>query len=185
VPFPSQRHRTPLPAHLSRCSAAVGGAAGAAGSVSRAGATRAQDADAGQEVNPEAALGSANSSLMSILARSREFGVMMAVGTRKGEGVRMVIVETLLLSAIGVLIGNLFGIALTLYFNHRGFDLRWLTSQRIVVQGTIIQTVCYPVVHWINSFIVTAAILVLSVIVSIIPVRHISRLDTVKALRAL
>jgi ABC-type lipoprotein release transport system permease subunit len=131
-----------------------------------------------------AAMGIANSILMSILERTREFGVMMAIGTTKREVIKMVIVETLFLSVVGVVLGNVFGIGLTLYFNQVGFDLAWLTSQKIVVEGTIIQTVSYPTVQLHNSLVITLSILVLSLLVSFIPVRHIAGLNTVKALRS-
>lgn len=131
-----------------------------------------------------AAMGIANSILMSILERTREFGVMMAIGTTKKEVISMVITETFLLSAVGVAFGNILGVGLTLYFHTRGFDLKWLTSQKIVVQGTIIQTVSYPNVHWNNSLTITLMILGLSMLVSFFPVRHISNLNPVKALRA-
>jgi ABC-type lipoprotein release transport system permease subunit len=132
-----------------------------------------------------AALGVANSILMSILERTREFGVMLAIGTSKGDVMRMVVVETLLLSAIGVMLGNVFGVLLTLYFHQHGFDLAWLTSQKLVVQGTIIQTVSYPTVQWVNSLFVSGTILALSFIVSIIPIKHVANLSPVRALRSL
>ena len=131
-----------------------------------------------------AALGIANSILMSIMERIREFGVMMAIGTTKAEVIRMVVVETLMLGVVGVFLGNLFGVGWTMYFNHRGFDLKWLTSHNIVIEGMKIQTVSYPVVHWDNSGLITGVILALTVIVSIIPARHIAKLTAVEALRA-
>ncbi len=131
-----------------------------------------------------AAMGIANSILMSILERTREFGVMMAIGTTKHEVIKMVLAETMLLSLVGVVAGNILGILLTVYFGHYGFDLKWLTSQEIVVQGTIIQTISYPKVIWANSAVVASAILVLSAMVSFIPIRHIANLNAVKALRA-
>jgi len=131
-----------------------------------------------------AAMGIANSILMSIMERTREFGVMMAIGTLKKEVIQMVVMETMLLSGVGVLLGNLLGIGITLYFNKYGFDLRWLTSQSIVVQGTIIQTISYPTVRWANSVMITTCILSLSLVVSVIPIRHIAKLRAVEALRA-
>jgi len=131
-----------------------------------------------------AAMGIANSILMSILERTREFGVMMAVGTTRGEIVWMVVVETLLLAAVGVTLGNFLGIGLTQFFHWNGFDLKWLTDQQIVVQGTILQTVSYPTVHLHHSVTITAAILALALGASLVPIRHIARLSAVKALRA-
>lgn len=131
-----------------------------------------------------AALGIANSVLMSILERTREFGVMFAIGTTKAEVMRFVMVETMLLGLVGVILGNVLGLGLTMYFGEYGFDLAWLTSQKLVVQGSIVQTVSYPKIHWMNSASVSMTVLAFSFIVSIIPLRYISRLQPVKALRA-
>jgi ABC-type antimicrobial peptide transport system permease subunit len=131
-----------------------------------------------------AAMGVANSILMGIMERIREFGVMMAVGTTTRQVIRMVVVETLLLTVVGVVIGNVLGILITLYFGHRGFDLRLLTKRDLIIDGSILQTVNYPSVHWHNSLMVTVVILVLALVVSVFPARHISKLSAVQALRA-
>lgn len=130
-----------------------------------------------------AALGIANSILMSILERTRELGVMMAIGTTRKEIIRMVVMETMLLGGVGVCLGNALGIGLTLYFNKEGFDLRWLTSHAIVVQGTVIQTVSHPEVVWMNSVVTSGVVILLSLIVSIVPARYVSRLNAVQALK--
>jgi ABC-type lipoprotein release transport system permease subunit len=131
------------------------------------------------------ALGIANAILMSLLERKREFGVMMAVGTAKLELMAMVATETFLMGLVGCAVGNFLGISLTLYFQKVGFDLSWLTDEKLSVNGAFIQMVSYPQVHWGNSVSVSAAVLVLSFCVAIIPVRQISRLQPVKALRSL
>lgn len=131
-----------------------------------------------------AALGIGNSILMSIMERTREFGVMMAIGTRKKEIISMVVVETLMISIVGIILGNSLGIAIVTYFGKVGFDLKWLTAQKLVIDGTIIQTVSYPTVQWMNSFSVTIVILLLTMVVAILPARHISKLNPVQALRA-
>lgn len=130
-------------------------------------------------------LGIANAILMSLLERRREFGVMMAVGTAKGELMGMIAMETLLMGVTGCAIGNLFGVALTMYFERVGFDLSWLTDEKLCVNGAFIQMVSYPQVHWANSGAITGAVLILSVLVSVIPVRQIARLKPVQALRGI
>ncbi len=131
-----------------------------------------------------AALGIANSILMSVMERTRECAVMMAIGTTKREVIGMIVMETFMLSSVGVVFGNLLGIAVTSYFTRYGFDLRWLSNHDLVVNGTLMQTLSYPTVQLHNSVVVTSVILVLSLIVSIIPARHIARMTVVKALRA-
>lgn len=132
-----------------------------------------------------AALGIANSVLMSILERTREFGVMLAIGTYRREVVLMVIVETLLLCVVGVAVGNLLALLLTSYFGYTGFDLRWLSPNGLQIDGAIIQSVSYPKMHWINSLRVTLSVLGLSLLVSVVPTRILSKLTPVKALRAI
>jgi len=131
-----------------------------------------------------AALGIANSILMSIMERTKEFGVMLAIGTAKEEVMKMVITETLLLTGVGVLLGNLFGVLVTTFFNQVGFDLRWLTSKDFVIQGAVVQTVSYPIVRFSNSLVVTTVIVILALAVSYFPARQAGRLTPIKALRS-
>ncbi len=131
-----------------------------------------------------AALGVANSILMCIMERTREFGVMMAIGTSRWEFIRMAIGETVLLSLVGIGFGNGLGILVTFIFGKTGFDLAWLTSKKLMLHGAIVQTVSFPSVHWETCLLVTAIIFILSFIVSIIPARYIANLTAVQALRS-
>jgi ABC-type lipoprotein release transport system permease subunit len=131
-----------------------------------------------------AAMGITNSILMSLMERTREFGVMMAIGTSKAEVTGLVIAETFLLCSVGVILGNILGVGVTTYFRQFGFDLKWFTSNAYAVEGAIIETVSYPVAHLYNSLWITGIILILSLVVSIIPARHIAKLSAVQALRA-
>lgn len=64
-----------------------------------------------------------NTVLMSVLERRREYGVLIALGTRPGAIVRMVATETVLLSALCVLAGAMVGFLLNLYFSIHGVTL--------------------------------------------------------------
>ncbi len=130
-----------------------------------------------------AAFGVANAILMGLMERTREFGVMVAIGTHKHEVRKMVVAETILLSSVGAILGNIMGYGMTLFFGRFGFDLQWLTKGSLVVAGAIVQTVTYPRMVWSYSFKVTVAILFFSFCIALLPVRHIGRLEPVKALR--
>ena len=131
-----------------------------------------------------AALGIANSILMSIMERRREFGVMLAMGTGRMKVIKMVVTETLLLTTVGVALGNTFGWLVTGFFNQVGFDLKWLTSKDFVIQGALVQTVSYPTVRLYNSIVVTSVIVILSLLVSYFPAKQAGSLTPMKALRS-
>jgi len=63
-----------------------------------------------------------NTVLMSVLERTREFGIVMALGLAPGQLGRLILLETSLLSAVGFLGGILLGAALILWFGAHGFS---------------------------------------------------------------
>ncbi|MEQ9464990.1 MAG: FtsX-like permease family protein [Haliea sp.] len=62
-----------------------------------------------------------NTQLMSVLERTREFGVMLALGVSPGRLARLVGLETALLAALGLALGVAAGGLLGLYLQQAGF----------------------------------------------------------------
>ncbi len=69
------------------------------------------------------ALSVLNTQLMSVLERTREFGVMMALGMRPGGLARLVFLETGVMSLLGLVLGSLLGAAISLYFQANGIHI--------------------------------------------------------------
>lgn len=69
------------------------------------------------------AFGIINTMLMAILERTREIGMMMALGTNRAKLFFLILCETLLLTLAGTPIGVLMGWLLTAYFHTQGLDL--------------------------------------------------------------
>ena len=63
-----------------------------------------------------------NTQLMSVLERTREFGVMMSLGLKPTRLGALVMTETALMSALGLAIGAAFGFMLTYYLSIVGFS---------------------------------------------------------------
>jgi putative ABC transport system permease protein len=61
--------------------------------------------------------------LVSVLERVREFGIMMAIGTKFGDIVRLIIYESLVITMSGYLVGAAVGGGLLWYFRQYGLDL--------------------------------------------------------------
>ncbi len=130
-----------------------------------------------------ASLGVANAILMGLMERTREFGVMMAMGTSSWRIVKLAVAETLWLAAVGAFLGNIFGITVTEFFHWKGFDLRWLTRRNLVIDGAIIRTVNYPSIHWGNNIQVSVTILALAFVAALWPAHYMARLKVTDALR--
>lgn len=68
-------------------------------------------------------IGVLNTVLMSVLERTREFGVLRAIGSRPIEIIKMVFLETTFLAIISIALGLVLSIPIILWFTHVGFLL--------------------------------------------------------------
>ena len=83
------------------------------------------------------AFGVLNTLLMSVLERTREFGVMLAVGMKPKRLARLVLLEGLVLGLIGALLGLLLGLALSWPTVHYGIDMSAMTGGETMESGGI------------------------------------------------
>jgi ABC-type lipoprotein release transport system permease subunit len=63
-----------------------------------------------------------NTFLMAIFERTKEFGVMMAIGTTPRRLTKVLLVESMAMTAIGIVAGIMIGIVITYYFQLNGID---------------------------------------------------------------
>ena len=63
-----------------------------------------------------------NTMLMAVLERTRELGMLMAIGMNKRKIFSMIMIETVLLALVGGPLGLLLGFLSVRYFNHVGVD---------------------------------------------------------------
>lgn len=66
-------------------------------------------------------IGVLNTFLMSILERTREFGMLLALGMKPGRITVLILTECFLLVSLGVILGALLGACIILYFGAVGF----------------------------------------------------------------
>ncbi len=64
-----------------------------------------------------------NTQLMSVLERTREFGIVMALGLRAGRLGRLVMLETALMGFLGLILGAIAGTLLTSWFTANGLSI--------------------------------------------------------------
>ena len=63
-----------------------------------------------------------NTFLMAIFERTKEFGVMMAIGTSPRRLTKVLLIESMAMTMIGIVAGILLGIGITYYFQVHGID---------------------------------------------------------------
>ena len=120
-----------------------------------------------------------NTFLMAIFERTREFGVMMAIGTTPGRLTKLLLIESISLTAIGVGAGMLLGTALTFYFQVHGLD--FAGSSELLSQFGITGRM-YPKLTLLSLLIGPGLVMAITSLAALYPALKIRRLKPVEAL---
>jgi len=136
-----------------------------------------------------AAAGIANTMMMSTFERTREFGMLLAVGSRPMRIVRMVMLEAIILGLIGVAVGSVIGSALVLWTSQTGIDYAALTSARggeveLTFQGLNISYMIYPTFEWRHINFGIVAVTLTSVLAALWPSLLAARQEPAEAMRS-
>lgn len=127
------------------------------------------------------AAGIANTVLMSVMERTREFGVMMALGTSPGQIMRVVLYEAFLLGLAGVAAGCAIGLAVIAYFAHVGINLESYVAAVETMHG--LNPVIFPMISWSRGGMVAVALLTTALCAALYPAVRAARLTPVNAIR--
>lgn len=133
-----------------------------------------------------AAAGVANTMVMATFERTREFGMLLALGTHPSRLVRLVVLESIALGIIGALAGTAIGILLVAVTHRTGIDYAWLTGggpSELSFAGLRWSLRFYPTLGVIDIARAVAAVCLTSLMAAIWPAVRASRLQPVSALR--
>lgn len=122
-----------------------------------------------------------NTLLMSVLERTREFGVLLAVGMRPGMIGRMVWLELLGLALLGCAMGLAIGAGITVWFEQHGIVYPGLG--KLLAQFGLPPKL-YPTLTPMSALIGPGAILLSIAIGGIVPFLRVIRLTAASAMRA-
>jgi ABC-type lipoprotein release transport system permease subunit len=128
------------------------------------------------------ALGILNTCFMSVMERTREFGLLLAAGMRPWGIRRLVLLETLFLGLLGSALGLLGGLLLTWYMQAVGIDLSG-TITPITYAGSTILPRLRAVFDLANFLVPGAMLIVIALLAGFLPANRAARLDPVAALR--
>jgi putative ABC transport system permease protein len=129
------------------------------------------------------AAGVANPVLMAVLERTREFGIMLALGTSQSMLFRLVVAEAALLGAAGLLLGNAVGLSVTAAFGRTGIDLGAFEAGLRTMQG--LSDVIYPVVRADRSVAISVLVFLIALAMALYPAFRAATLEPVAAIRGI
>ena len=128
-------------------------------------------------------LGVLNTMLMSVLERTREFGVLMAVGTRPGRVVGQVLAESFWIATLGVLVGAVLGGALNWYFSHEAITIYRSIGESMELEGVNLSTDFKTRFLWADVVRASAYVYAMALVVGLFPAVRVARLEPAEALR--
>lgn len=108
------------------------------------------------------AAGTLNTLMMALIERTRELGLMLALGTTPRQVMLMVGLESLWLTGIGALLGSVLGIVVTFFIGQNGIDLSSFihTAANFMVGSNVTPRIDWPYLLTFVLFIISANTLV-------------------------
>lgn len=124
-------------------------------------------------------LGIVNVMLMSVFERTRELGMLMAIGMVKGKVFSLILMESTLLGITGATIGLLASLMLVTLLGHTGIPLGSM-AQGLGAFG--VDTTLYPTVSTNEYVAVFVTVVLVSILASLYPARQILKQRPVNAM---
>lgn len=126
-------------------------------------------------------VGILNTVMMSVFERVREFGVMMALGTKPRQVVRLVVQEAAVLAVLGAALGALLGSAATIFFAYAGINLSRYAAGASALGITT--TVIHPELTSQNLIFSDLSVVAVVLLVALYPAIKAAGLKPVAAIR--
>lgn len=123
--------------------------------------------------------GIVNTILMAVLERTREFGLVRALGMKPRWIVIEVVTESLMLIVMGLGLGNCLGLFFVAALSHTGIDPSRLAGMSMTFG---LPRVIYPVVLVPDAILVNVVIFALGLLASVYPAVKASRFTPVQAM---
>jgi len=129
-----------------------------------------------------AALVILNTTLMAVVERTHEIGIIKSMGMRNGGVMGLILVEATYIGLLGVFIGGLIGSGLSLFAQNTGLNFTRM-MEKMEFEFAFFSPIIYP--KFTLGILLGAAVLCLvtTLVAAIYPARKASRMEPVEALR--
>ncbi len=122
-----------------------------------------------------------NTQLMSVLERTREFGVMMALGLKPQRLARLVLLETSLMTSLGLVLGIGVGFLVTWYLSVAGFSYPGMAE---MADKFNLPERMYPAISVLSLTLGPAVVAAGCLLAALYPALRLYRLLPIEAMRA-
>jgi len=122
-----------------------------------------------------------NTQLMSVLERTREFGVIMSLGIKPRRLAVLVLLETALMALLGLLIGVLLGGLVAAWFSHVGFAYPGMDE---MAEKFNMPAVMHPSLDPLSLLLGPSVVFVFCLLAAVYPALKLYGLRPVEAMRA-
>ncbi len=122
-----------------------------------------------------------NTQLMSVLERTREFGVMMALGLQPPRLTRLVLLETALMTLLGTVLGIAVGLMIDVYLARVGFSYPGM--EEFAYKFNLPERI-YPSISLLSLTLGPAIVAAGSLLAALYPALRMRLLTPVEAMRA-
>ncbi len=122
-----------------------------------------------------------NTQLMSVLERTREFGTMMALGLRPARLGILVMLETGMMTGLGLLLGIALGALITAYLSVVGFSYPGMAEMAVKFN---LPERMYPAISALSLSLGPVIVACASLLAAIYPALRLNRLLPIEAMRA-
>lgn len=129
------------------------------------------------------AAGILNTLLMSVMERTREFGIMMALGMSPSTLFRLVIMESFWFAVLGLLLGTIITIPWYAFMYRHGIDFTGMIGSDYSASGVIIDPVMKIRLFKESAMWILAGLFTLTVLSGIYPAWRAGRVPPVESLK--
>ena len=120
-----------------------------------------------------------NTFIMAVMERTREFGILNAIGTARRRLVRILLLETFLLGLCGVVLGMVLGLGAAFYAQEVGIVIP--DSENLMAKFGLPGRI-YPQLSWFIALLAPLLVIGVTLFSSIYPAIRVSRLQPVAAM---
>jgi putative ABC transport system permease protein len=122
-----------------------------------------------------------NTFLMAIFERTKEFGILMAIGTKPSRLTKILLIESTTVTAAGIALGILLGSLVTWYFQVHGILISGATE---LLRQFGLPERMYPQLSVLSASIGAGIVLIITLLTALYPAFKVRRLKPVEAMAA-